>query len=136
MTKHKTAAKMENTAITNHADLLSRLTELKSARETQEVALKFTFTDLISSIDLVSFFKKSSTTNSGQSHELIKTGLNVVLNLITGLVLGKNRSIKGYLSALMVERFTTMVIDNNLINIVAGISSMIFKNNNQETNPA
>jgi len=56
----------------------------------------------------------------------------MLLNLITGLVLGKNRSIKGYLSAMMVERFTTMVIDNNLINIITGISSLIFRKRNQD----
>jgi hypothetical protein len=127
---------MENTAIMNHAELVLRLAELRLEKDNQEVTVKCSFTDFISSIDLVSFFKKSGTTNNGETHELLKTGLNMALNLITGLVLGKNRSIKGYLSALMVERFTTMLIDNNLINIVAGISSVIFKNKNKVKNPS
>ena len=59
----------------------------------------------------------------------------MVLNLITGLVFGKNRSIKGYLNTLVIERFTSMIIDNNLINIVAGIGSMLFKKRNQENHP-
>jgi hypothetical protein len=136
MTKHNTASKMENTSIKNHAELVLRLAELRSEKESQELIVKCNFTDFISSIDLVSFFKRSGTTNNGETHELLKTSLNMVLNLLTGLVLGKNRSIKGYLSSLMVERFTTMVIDNNLINIVAGIGSMIFKNKKQDNNPS
>lgn len=127
---------MENTSIKNHAELVLRLAELRSEKESQELIVKCNFTDFISSIDLVSFFKRSGTTNNGETHELLKTSLNMVLNLLTGLVLGKNRSIKGYLSSLMVERFTTMVIDNNLINIVAGIGSMIFKNKKQDNNPS
>jgi hypothetical protein len=123
---------MENTFVTNHSELLARLTELKSERETQEMALKYTITEFIATIDLVSLFKKSNTTDDNQPKELLKTGLNMLLNLITGLVLGKNRSIKGYLSAMMVERFTTMVIDNNIINIITGISSLIFRKRNQD----
>lgn len=123
---------MEYTFIKNHSELLARLTELKSEREIQEMALKYTFTEFIATIDLVSLFKKSNTPEDDQPKELLKTGLNMLLNLITGLVLGKNRSIKGYLSAMMVERFTTMVIDNNLINIITGISSLIFRKRNQD----
>lgn len=123
---------MENTFVTNHSELLSRLTELKSEREIQEMALKYTFTEFVATINLGSLFKGSNTTDNDQPKELLKTGLNMLLNLITGLVLGKNRSIKGYLSAMMVERFTTMVIDNNIINIITGISSLIFRKRNQD----
>lgn len=126
---------MENTTIINHAELLSRLTDLKSEREIQEMALKYTFTEFIATIDLVSLFKKKNDAGNDQPQELLKTGLNMALNMITGLIFGKNRSIKGYLSALMVERFTTMVVDNNLINIITGISSLIFKKRNQGNDP-
>jgi len=126
---------MENTPIINHSELLSRLTELKSEREIQEMALKYTFTEFIATIDLVSLFKRTNTSDNDQPKELLKTGLNMALNLITGLVLGKNRSVKGYLSALLVERFTTMLVDNNIINIITGISSLIFRKRDQERNP-
>lgn len=126
---------MENTPIRNHSELLLRLTELKSEREIQEIALKYTFTEFIATINLGSFFKGSNTSDNDQPKELLKTGLNMALNLITGLVLGKNRSIKGYLSALLVERFTTMLVDNNIINIITGISSLIFRKRDQERNP-
>lgn len=127
---------MDHSEIINHSLLISRLSELKTGRGLQETALKISVTEFIATIDLVSLFKRPDSSNNNQSsNEIIKTGLNMALNLVTGLLLGKNRSIKGYLSALMVERFTTMVIDNNLINIVAGISSMIFKKRNQDNNP-
>lgn len=126
---------MENTPIKNHSELLLRLTELKSEKEIQEIALKYTFTEFIATIDLVSLFKRSNSSDNDQPKELLKTGLNMALNLVTGLVLGKNRSIKGYLSALMVERLTAMAVDNNIINIISGISSLIFRKRHQERNP-
>ena len=126
---------MENTAIVNYSDLLLRLAELKSNRETQLDELKLSFSEFITSIDIVSLFtKKSDSDNDHHPQDLLKTGINMALNLITGLIFGKTRSIKGYLSAMMIERFTTMVIDNNIINIITGIASMIFKNRNQDRN--
>ncbi len=116
---------MENTSILTHSQLLARLTELKVEREIQETSLKYTFIEFISTINVVSFFKDSNKSNNLQSNDLVKSGLSMALNLITGLVLGKNRSIKGYLSTMMVERFTTMIIDNNVINIISKIGSLL-----------
>ena len=115
---------MENTAILNHSDLLARLADLKSEREIQEMSLKYTFVEFISTINVVSFFKSNNKLSGLQPNDLIKSGLNMAINLVIGLVLGKNRSVKGFLSTLMVERFTTMIIDNNLINVISKIGSL------------
>lgn len=122
--KHKKSSKMENKIILNHAELLSQLAQLKIDREIQETALKYTFVEFIATINVVSFFKSANKTSSIQSNDLLKNGLSMVLNTITGLVLGKNRSVKGYLSTLFVERFTTMLIDNDLINTISKIASL------------
>lgn len=121
---------MEKTTILNYSDLLARLTELKSERETQEISLKYTFTEFVSSINLVSFFKSKS--NNLLPNDLMKSGLSMAVNMIAGLVLGKNRSVKGFLSTLMVERLTTMVIDNNLIELVSKITSLFFNKKESE----
>ena len=115
---------MENTVILNHSQLLDRLTELKTDREIQGISLKYTFIEFISTINVVSFFKGSNKTSSLQSNDLVKNGISMALNMVTGLVLGKNRSVKGYLSTLMVERFTSMIIDNNLISTISKIASL------------
>ncbi len=123
---------MENTTIVNYSELTARLTVLKSERDIQEIVLKQSFTEFVSSINIFSFFKSSNTTtNSFQSNDLIKSGLTMAVNLIAGLVFGKNRSIKGFLSTLMIERFAKMMIDNNLINTFANIGSMIFSKNSK-----
>ena len=117
---------MENKIIANYSELTARLTLLKSERDMQEIVLKQSFNEFISSINIFSFFKSSDATENFQSNDLIKSGLTMTVNLLAGLVFGKNRSLKGFLSTLMVERFTKMLIDNNLINTFAKIGSMIF----------
>lgn len=117
---------MENKIIVNYSELTAHLTLLKSERDVQEIVLKQSFNEFISSINIFSFFKSSDATENFQSNDLIKSGLTMTVNLLAGLVFGKNRSLKGFLSTLMVERFTKMLIDNNLINTFAKIGSMIF----------
>lgn len=117
---------MENKIIVNYSELTAHLTLLKSERDVQEIVLKQSFNEFISSINIFSFFKSSDATENFQSNDLIKSGLTMTVNLLAGLVFGKNRSLKGFLSTLMVERFTKMLIDNNLINTFAKIGSIIF----------
>jgi hypothetical protein len=119
---------MENKIITNHAELVLRIAELKMNKDLQEYELQNTFKEVVSTLNLVSLFKAA--TNQDHPLEIAKSGVNMVLDLIIDVVLGKHRSIKGYLSAVMVERFTSLLIDNNLINIISGISSL-FKRKSQ-----
>lgn len=122
---------MESTTIANYSDLTARLTELKSERVEQEIVLKQTFSEFVSSINIFSFFKSSDTSNNFQSNDLIKSGLNMAVNMIAGMVFGKTRSLKGFLSTLMLKSFTKMLINSNLINTVAKVGSLFFSKNSR-----
>ncbi|MDO9152937.1 MAG: hypothetical protein Q7U47_04390 [Paludibacter sp.] len=120
---------MENTTIKNHAELLQRIEVLKTDRNYRKEELRFTFNKLVSLLDLISIFKK--TPEKEQPIDIVKTGVNMAINLIVDLIFGKHRSIKGYLSSVLVEKFTTILIDNNLINIISGINSFFHRNKKQ-----
>lgn len=119
---------MEKVIIVNHSQLIQRLAELRMYKEIRENELKVSFTEMASMLNLTTIFKEA--TNTERPMELAKSGINMIVNLIIDLVLGKHRSIKGYLSAVMLERFSAMLVDNNLINIIYGINS-IFKRKSQ-----
>jgi hypothetical protein len=104
---------MNNIEITTHAQLLKRIVELKATKDIQEEELKITFRNFIATIDLVSIFKGGMSISGNHPLELAKTGVNMVMNLIIALVLGKNRSIKGFFSAVLIEKFTSSLINNN-----------------------
>ena len=120
---------MTITTIVSHSDLLQQLAGLKLQQEFQEEELKGLFGEFISTINLGVIFKAA--TNHQQTPDIAKMGLTMLVNLITGFVLGKNRSIKGYLSSVMVEKFTTSLIDHNLISIISTISSLFNKQKNE-----
>jgi len=116
---------MNNVEITTHAQLLRRIVELKATKDVQEEELKITFRNFIATIDIVSILKGGLSSTGNHPLELAKTGVNMVMNLIIALVLGKNRSIKGFLSAVLIEKFTSSLINNNLMDIISTISSLI-----------
>ena len=109
-------------SISNYEQLLTQIETLREEKDFQEDKLKNSFSEILGLLNIMSLFK--ATTKQEQPLELAKTGLNMILTLIIDLVLGKHRSIKGYLSAVMVEKFTTVLINNNLTNIITGISSL------------
>lgn len=121
---------MEKKTITNHAELVLRIAELKMNKDIQEYELQNSFKEVVSTLNLVSLFKEA--TNQNHPLQMARSGVNLVLKLIIDLILGKHRSIKGYLSAVMVERFTTMLVDNNLINIISGISALFNRKSQYE----
>ena len=118
-----TTQKKEYSPVTNHAELLLRIEALKTDRMVQKEELKLTFSILASTLDFVSMFKGNAAKE--QPANIVKTGVNMALELIIDMVLGKHRSLKGYLSAILVEKFTKVLIDNNLIEIIAGIGSLL-----------
>jgi len=121
---------MEKVIITNHSELVLRIAELRMYKDIQEVELQDSFKEIASTLNLISLFKEA--TNQDRPLELAKSGVNMVLDLIIDLILGKHRSIKGYLSAVMVEKFTSMLVDNNLINIISGINSLFNRKSQYE----
>jgi hypothetical protein len=123
---------MEKVIITNHTQLLERIAELKKQKNVQELELQDTFKEIALTLNLVSLFKKSTTDN--RPLDLAKSGVNMVLDLIIDLSLGKYRSIKGYLSAVMVERFTAMLVESNILTIISGIQSLFSKKSKHQEN--
>lgn len=123
---------MEITQITNHSELLFRITELKTLKEAQEEELKLSFKKLAQTIDFMSILRGGKSENS--QFDIVKIGLNTGINLMIDLILGKHRSIKGFLSSVLVEKFSAFFINNNMISIISGITQLIHRNREPETN--
>ena len=115
---------MENTVITNHTQLHLRIAELRMYKGIQEEELKIMLKDAFSMLNIISIFK---TTSEEQPMQLAKSAVNMALDLIIDLVLGKHRSIKGFISSILVERFTTSLVDNNLYNVISTVTELFHR---------
>jgi hypothetical protein len=123
---------MDNIIIENHSDLLQRIAVLRGQKDEMEDQLKDTFSEVVSTLNLVSVFEKGP--KMTRPIELAKSGANMFLDIIVGLIMRKHRSIKGYLSAVLVEKVTTILIDNYLIKVIVGINSLFSRRKRQGEN--
>ena len=127
---------MINTSILNQKQLTDRIKFLKGEKLNQELQLRQTATQFIDTLNPISIAKKSLyalATDTEVHFALAKVGLNIGANLIIEQILGKNRSIKGFLSTILVEIFSNSFINNNVAEIMAKVSSMMNKDTDNES---
>lgn len=109
--------------IKNHDQLQLRIAELQMYKSIQEEELKVSLRDAFTTLNIISIFKSTN----DQPIQLAKSAVNMTLDLIIDLVLGKHRSIKGFISSILVERFTNSLVDNNLVNVISTITELIHR---------
>ena len=127
---------MENKEISSHAELVLRIMDLKAEKFSQEEELRYTFKEFVSSLNPISMVKESLhqlAADRDVKFDLAKVGLNLGADFIIDKVLGRNRSIKGFLSAVLIEKFSTLFLNNNISKIVSEISKLLHPNSEQET---
>lgn len=125
---------MENTEIYSYTDLVMRIMHLKQEKFRQEDELKYSFKVFVFSLNPVSFVKQTLhdlAEDSEVKYDLTKVGLNLGANLIIDRILGKNSGIKGFLSALLVEKISTSFISGNLSKIISGISKFTHRHSDK-----
>lgn len=122
---------MNNYSITTHEELKQQINHLKIKKAQSAEDLKKSLVAFFESIDPVSVIKGSLhalASDKTVRTDIAKVGLNMGANIIIDKILGKHQSIKGFLSALLVEKISSEFINNNFSHIVAGISKMMNKN--------
>lgn len=118
---------MENIKITNHTQLQLQIMHLKSKKLSQEIELKHSVKEFVYSISPLSIVKDSLHSlvqDREVRFDMAKVGLNIGANFLIDKVVGRNRSIKGFLSSLLIEKISATFINSNSTAIVSGISKL------------
>lgn len=121
---------MESKKILNHHDLLCHISKLKDDKIYQEAELKVKLNEFAKTLDPLSIVKHSIhelTQNKEVRLDVAKVGLNVGANFLINTVLGRDKSIKGFLSSLLIKKISSIVIDKNASGIISGIGNFINK---------
>jgi len=123
------------TKLTNYSELTNRIQALKDEKILHEAKLKNVFEGFANSLNPVSMIKDSIHSLAGDKVvrlDLAKAGLNLGANFLIEQVIGRNRSIKGFLTSIVVEKFSTLFINKNGLGVIAGIKNMLLKKPEQE----
>lgn len=119
---------MENNEISGYAGLKFRILELRAEKSMQEQEIRNKFRELADNLDPILIVKRRLHEMAGDKElqvDLLQVGLNIGSNFIINRVLGKNRSIKGFISALLFQQLSALLINKNMSGIISGIGKMM-----------
>ncbi len=119
---------MEKVIISNHAELLARIKLLKYEKAFAEEDLKAKFKEYMATLNPVLIMKDALHRLANDKEvrmDFGKVGLNIGTTFIIDRLLGRQRSIKGFLGSLLVEKLSALFISNNGSNILEGLVKFI-----------
>ena len=119
---------MQHLQVSVHAQLHSRIAYLKTNKLHQEQHIQKTFNELVSDLSPTVLLKrtlKELAADSSVQFDVIKMGLYATTNFFIDKIVGRNESLKGFLSAVMVENFTNSFISGSASQIVPVIMDWI-----------
>ena len=126
---------MGNKAILDHTSLQARIAALKSEKTDQEVALKQELRGVIQNFQPAAFFQEAIhelASSDDAQVELTKVGLGFISKFIVDQLFGTDKTSKRYVTGMLVNRATTVLIDNNAVAIVAGFKQMFQQEKEEE----
>ncbi len=109
---------MDKIKVTAYTDLQIQIATLKKQKLAKEEELKVQFSELANQANPIKIAKEylsSILEDKDLKLNISKVGINLGTNFLIEKVLGRNKSIKGYLSSMLVEKISTSII-NTLIN--------------------
>ncbi len=108
--------------------------QLKAQKFSQEEELKVKVKELAVGFNPVTMLKESLhniASDREVQFDLAKVGLNTGATFLIDKVLGRNNSIKGFLSSLLVGNLSSSLIENYAPQIISGISKLLSKKTEQ-----
>jgi hypothetical protein len=119
--------KSEPTPIRNHVELSYRIMKLNELRAEQEEVIKRDVKELYYSFHPTELIKKLWSDVKGDTetkNNLGKAGLNFGADLLIGKIFGRNKSIKGFLTSVLVEKLASYFLNKNSDKIMDGVSKL------------
>ncbi|HTA81962.1 MAG TPA: hypothetical protein VK783_03460 [Bacteroidia bacterium] len=119
---------MEEVEILNHADLVSRIIQLKADKLQQEEELKKMLKEFTGNLSPASILKETLHElfeNTEAQNDITKAGIDIGANVLTSWIGSKQSSIKGLISAVIIGMISRKVISNNSSKIVSGVGKLL-----------
>lgn len=119
---------MENKEISSYPDLVLHIMHLKQEKFRQEEDLKYTIKELAFILNPLSLVKRTLhdlADDSQAKFDLAKVGLDMVVTMLISRVLGNRTGIQGFVGKLLVGRFSSSIIYNNISKVISGIRNRI-----------
>lgn len=120
--------KMENQEISSYPELVLHIMHLKQEKFRQEEEIKYTIKELIALLNPISMIKngiREMALDSEAKFDLAKVGLDIVTSLLINRLMMNTSGIRGLIGKLLVGKFSSSFIYNNISKVVSGIRNRI-----------
>ena len=119
---------MKKLNITCHSDLLLHIARLKSQKLSHEIVIKYSIKELVKCLSPASIIKHSVHELSQDKElrfDIAKAGLNISANFLIDKVVGRSKSMKGFLSSMFIENISSVFINKHAPVIISSIRKLI-----------
>lgn len=122
---------MENKEISNYPELLLHIMHLKQEKFRQEDEIKYTIRELVFLFNPLSMVKKGIhdlAEDTQAKFDLAKVGLSMGIKLLINRIMRNKGGIKGFIGKMLIEKFSSTFIGNNISKVISGIKNRIRSN--------
>jgi len=115
---------MENREISNYPELVLHIMHLKQNKYRQEEEIKYTIRELIYLLNPITIIKQgihNLAVDAEARVDMLKVGLSMGANLLVNRIMRNRSGITGFIGKVLLGKFSSSVIGNNLTKIVSGI---------------
>ena len=119
---------MKNKEISSYPELVLHIMHLKQEKFRQEDEIKYTIRELTFLFNPLVIAKKTLhdlAQDSQVKFDMAKVGLDMVITMLISRVLGNRSGIKGFLGKLLIGKFSSSIIYNNLSKVITGIRNRV-----------
>lgn len=105
---------LQNVILLNHTDLLLQINLAKIQKQKQEQELKIHIKDFVETLNPVTVIKESLhslVSDTGIRQDLTKTAVHFGANVLIDVVVGRYRSVKGFLGSIFLEKLADPFIN-------------------------
>lgn len=128
---------MKKNTPSRHASLMLQIMHLKAEKFEQETQLIRQVHVLAEELKPVSVLKKSLhdiTTDSEIQTELLKAGMGLTSKYLISRIFKKQESVKGFLSAVILEKISGIAISKNAASIMERVGELFHPRNKNQNN--
>ncbi|HAH25310.1 MAG TPA: hypothetical protein DCL77_16405 [Prolixibacteraceae bacterium] len=119
---------MENQEISSYPELVLHIMHLKQEKFRQEEEIKYTIRELIFLLNPVSMLKKGIreiAMDSEAKFDLAKVSMDLAITMLINGLMRNTGGLKGLLGKLLIGKFSSSFLYNNISKVVAGIRNRI-----------
>ncbi len=114
--------------ITGYQDLQERIEDLRNESSKAQQDMESAFDRVVTGLDPVTLVKSSVqqlSRDHGLKMDVVKAGMNMGANFLIDKIMGRRKSLKGFLSSILLEKYSQLFIEKGVPGIIQAVANTL-----------